>query len=278
MENNNVFLYEDGKKIDFLTKPWNIDFWNVAGCDTDKEKIAYKILQASGKFGIVQKVRNSCGWSMKKTYYAIRLDGNTDTLTEAYSEDYTTNENVKIEGDTLVIKNSDDVVENENQEEMGSIAKSTLIKNWYKQQWKEWVKIIDLNTVSSLTAANTPIAPTPQIQTQPTSLNGTYLYKWSSEEYSIIVKNATEKSFQVKMEASNSDNKVGMADGVFNKQSDGTWFMKLSGDGTSDSPDCQKSSIRLKISNDNFTIQSVDTSWECWSGMTPIIKATYKKQ
>jgi hypothetical protein len=45
MENNNVVLLEDGKKLDSLTNKGNIEFSNVENCDVPKEKIAYKILQ-----------------------------------------------------------------------------------------------------------------------------------------------------------------------------------------------------------------------------------------
>jgi hypothetical protein len=291
MENNNVFLYEEGKKIEQLTTRGNIG--TIICQDSSDRPVAYRIIPSDTTIGLIEKT-SWCENGMKKDFFAIKLDEPQIALTDITQQipkevlEYSYQLSVYKDGIGTLSSN---MKPSASKAEIDTLKKSGFnfvrkgkeedIYNW-PYTVDIWEKNIDLKIIPSLvsgnTATNTPIVPTPHIQTKPTSLNGTYFYKWNSEEYSIIVKNATEKSFQVEMEASNDDNKKGGENGIFNKQSDGTWLMKLSGDETSDSPECQKSSARLKISNDNFIIQSVDISWECWSGMPPIIKATYKKQ
>ncbi|NRH20645.1 hypothetical protein HOO68_01215 [Candidatus Gracilibacteria bacterium] len=268
MENNNVILWEDGKKLDSLTTKGNIDFSNVESCDVPKEKTAYKILQATGEYGIVQKVWNTCGGVVEKVYYSIPLTSNVDTLQEVYKGFDT----VKVNSSTISIINTDEVVNIENEEGMGMVAKSTLIKEGYKQEGKYWIKVINLSSLP-----NSKEVQKIEIQ-KPISLNGMYLYKGDSEDYSIVVKNVSDKSFQVEMTSSNDDNKAGMDDGTFKIQSDGSWLMFLDGDGTSESPNCNNLKIQGKIENNTFIITSAEGLFECYSGMPPVKKAIYYKQ
>lgn len=154
MENNNIVLLEDGKKLDDLTTKGSIDFSNVESCDIPKEKTAYKILQATGEYGVVQKVKNTCGGVVEKVYYSIWLTSNAYALQEVYKGFDT----VKVNGSIITITNADEVVNSENEEWMGIVAKSTLIKEWYKQQGKDWIRTISLGAINITTPQNTTIS------------------------------------------------------------------------------------------------------------------------
>lgn len=143
MEDNNVILLEDGKKIDALTTKGNIDFKNVENCDKPVSKTAYTILQWDNKIGVVQKKWNSCDAAFETIYYAIRLDGDANILTEIYKDN---SSSVELKNNTLVIKNILDVVNTETDvmNWLVEISKQELTKQWFKQQGGSWIKEIPL--------------------------------------------------------------------------------------------------------------------------------------
>ncbi len=195
MEDNNVVLLENGKKIDALTTKGNIDFKNVENCDTPTPKTAYTILQWNSKIGVVQKKWNSCDAAFETTYHAIRLDGDANLLTEIYKDNASS---VEVKNDTLVIKNTLDVVNTEADimNWLVEISKQELTKQWFKKQGESWIKEISLE--EKLIQPQKSEIKTQLIQPQASqnSTSGKYTFQTKNSYNwiiiaSIIVKNNT---------------------------------------------------------------------------------------
>lgn len=149
LENFNVVLKEDWKTINKLTtratgqKECDWD----AGDEWTKTIYNYKIIADNWNYGIVKREKEIC-WIpfLHKTYFSIDLENDTE-LTEILEMPYDVKEKVENNILKFIILEPQFIVENEADLDRSTILASDLKNDWFKKEWNDWVKTIDLKNI-----------------------------------------------------------------------------------------------------------------------------------
>ncbi len=135
----NIYLYENWKQIDYLTT-------KAKKCSDEycMSEIRYNIINSKRNYWIVHKYERA-GECSQDTFYWYNFNGNSDVLTELYENwncflwlNTTLNWN-QLE---LQIAYPEDVVKNV--QNKWEIDESFIIEEWFNNIWNNWIKTIDV--------------------------------------------------------------------------------------------------------------------------------------
>lgn len=294
----NVVLLEDGKMVKQLTVKWNTNKVDTMLCKEnnpdEQHIIAYNLLSKTWNYGVVEKEDYPCwvdGWH--SVYFAMNLKDGSIELTDISKYIYTvpfidSEKTINNEKITQSLNSSNYDIVDSNEPARWEVSLPEIKKLGFVKSGKNWIKTINLEKIlpkpTEIKREVVKVAEIVKIEPKPTETKNeptvwTYFFEKENYNGDIKITNLTTNSFDVKF-GQTDGNKVGGGWWKAKKQSNGTWLLAIKPEiGNEDPADnCDKMSATLRFSGNTVSVEKVNISWLCVSGMSGLNETIYTKK